>query len=176
MQLANRPGPTWYLQHVQWELLLILFSLQIPSHIQLLGFKHFLMPLLLMFTSSDQWSHPAFSAYCSEINNHARERERNRLMFPFLLILTVAKSKRYKFEICYFPLKNSNKLRFAVYLAIFTLAQETIFYCSPAFLLVSILLFFFIVLLCTSQITTVCGKNEIHISTSYLFLWADSFL
>lgn len=144
VMMQQAPGPRWYLQLVQWKLLVIPLSLQVPSHSQLLGFKHILMPLLLMLTSSDQRPHPAFSAYCAEINNHAWEREVDVSISPYSHSL----KKQYKFEICYFPLKNSNREQFAVYLATSTLAQETILYCSPAFLLVSIVLFFFIVSSC----------------------------
>lgn len=143
VQLSNKPGPTWHLQDVQWKLLVIVFSLHIPRHSQLLGFKHFLMPLLLMLTSSDQWSHPAFSAYCGEINNHAWESKKE-VDISISLVLTVRKKKKKNWNMVV-SFEEEKHITVAVYLATFTLAQETIFYCSPAFLLVSIVLFFFIV-------------------------------
>lgn len=56
-----------------------------------------------MLTSSDQWSHPAFSAYCDEINNHAweREKEADISISPY----SHSYKKEYKFEICYFSIE-----------------------------------------------------------------------
>lgn len=113
VMMQQAPGPRWYLQLVQWKLLVIPLSLQVPSHSQLLGFKHILMPLLLMLTSSDQRPHPAFSAYCAEINNHAWEREVDVSISPYSHSLTVTKNNiNLKYVIFHWRIVTENSLQY----------------------------------------------------------------